>query len=73
MVMFLVKLWCIFLDVLQSSEKTEFLGNRKNMLMETLTKAYEDLVFNLTVGRKKSLGNKAASLAKELVKRKMEN
>ena len=73
MVMILVKLWCILLDVLQSSEKTEFLSNGKNVLMETLTKASEDFVFNLPIGRKKGPGNKAASSAKELVKREMEN
>ena len=64
--MFLVKLWCIFLDVLPSSEKIEFLSNGKNVLMDTLTKASEKPAFNLP-------GNKAASLAKELVKREMEN
>ena len=52
--MILVKLWCILLDVLQSSEKTEFLSNGKNVLMETLTKASEDPVFNLPIGREKS-------------------
>ena len=71
--MFLVKLWCIFLDVFQSSEETEFLNNGKNVLMETLTKAFEDPVFNLPIGRKKASENKAASLAKELMKREMEN
>ena len=71
--MLLVKLWCILLDVLQSSEKTEFLSNGKNVLMETLTKASEDPVFNLTIGNKERPGDKAASLAKELVKREMEN
>ena len=62
----------IFLEMLQSSEKTGFLSNRKNVLMETLTKASKDPVFNLPIGRKKSLANKAASLPKELVKREME-
>ena len=59
--------------MLQSSEKTEFLNNGKNLLMEILTKASEDPVFNLTIGKKESRGNKAASLAKELVKKEIEN
>ena len=66
MVIFLVKLWCIFLDVLPSSEKTEFLSNGKNVLMKTLTKASEDPVFNLPIDREKRPRNKAASLATEL-------
>ena len=41
--------------------------------METLTKAFQDPVFNLPIGREKTPENKAASLAKELVKREMEN
>ena len=53
---------------MQSSKKTEFLRNGKNVLMETLTKASEDPVFNLPIGKKESPGTKAASLAKELVK-----
>ena len=58
---------------MQSSEKTEFLSNEKNVLMQTLTKASEEPVFNLTIGKKESQGNKVASLAKELVKREIEN
>ena len=61
----------IVLDVLQSSEKTEFLSNWRNVLIETLVKASEDAVFNLSIGKKESPGNKAANLAKELVKREM--
>ena len=53
---------------MQSSKKTEFLRNGKNVLMETLTKASEDPVFNLPIGKKENPGIKAASLAKELVK-----
>ena len=59
--------------MLQSSEKTEFLNNGNNVLLETLEKASEDPVFNLKIGKKESPGNKATSLAKELVKREMEN
>ena len=59
--------------MLQSSEKTEFLSNGKNVLPETLAKASEDPVFNLKIGKKGSPINKTASLAKELVKREMEN
>ena len=59
--------------MLQSSEKTEFLSNGKNVLPETLAKASEDPVFNLKNGKKGSPINKTASLAKELVKREMEN
>ena len=76
MVMFFLKIYGVYfivIDVLQSSEKTEFLSNGKNVLMETLVKASEDAVFNLSIGKKESTGNKAASLAKELVKREMEN
>ena len=36
--------------MLQSSEKTEFLRNGKNVLLETLAKASEDPVFNLKIG-----------------------
>ena len=71
--MFLVKFWCIFLDVLQSSEKTEFLSNGQNLMIETSRKTSEDPVFNLTIGKKGSPRNKAAGLAKDLVKREMEN
>ena len=53
MVMFLVKLWCIFLDVLPSSEKIEFLSNGKNVLMDTLTKASEDLFLTYQLVGKK--------------------
>ena len=53
MVMFLVKLWCIFLDVLPSSEKTKFLSNGKNVLMDTLTKASEDLFLTYQLVGKK--------------------
>ena len=59
--------------MLQSSEKTEFLSNGKNVLLETLGKASEDPVFNLKIGKKESPENKAANLAKELMKREMEN
>ena len=59
--------------MLQSSQKTEFLSNGKNVLMETLTKDSEDLVFNLKTGKKESPGNKAAGLAKELAKKEIEN
>ena len=59
--------------MLQSSENTEFLGNGNNVLPETLAKASEDHVFNLKIGKKESPGNKEASLAKEFVKREMEN
>ena len=71
-IMFLVKLSCIFLDVLQSSEKTKFLSNGKYVLMETLTKASEYPVLNLTVGKKESPVNQAAGLAEKLVKREIE-
>ena len=57
----------------QSSEKVEFLSNGKNVLLEILAKASEDPVFNLKIGKKESPGNKAACLAKELMKREMEN
>ena len=40
--------------MLQSSEKTEFLRNGKNVLLETLAKASEDPVFNLKIGKKKA-------------------
>ena len=59
--------------MLQSSEKTEFLSNGKNVLLETVGKASEDPVFNLKIGKKESPENKAANLAKELMKREMEN
>ena len=59
--------------MLQSSEKTEFLRNGKNVLLEILAKASEDPVFNFKIGKKESPGNKAASFAKELIKREMEN
>ena len=36
--------------MLQTSEKTEFLRNGKNVLLETLAKASEDPVFNLKIG-----------------------
>ena len=74
--MFFLKIYGVYfivIDVLQSSEKTEFLSNGKNVLMETLVKASEDAVFNLPIDKKESPGNKAVSLAKELVKREMEN
>lgn len=51
--------------MLQSSEKTEYLSSGKNMFMGTLTEASEGSVFNLTIGKKESLGNTAAGLAKE--------
>ena len=73
MVMFLVKRWCVFLDVLQSSEKTEFLNNGKNVLMEPLKKASEGSVFNLAIDEKEIPGNKAASLSDKLVKKEMGN
>ena len=57
----------------QSSEKVEFLSNGKNVLLEILAKASEDPVINLKIGKKESPGNKAACLAKELMKREMEN
>ena len=53
---------------MQSSKKTEFLRNGKNVLMKTLTKPPEDPVFNLPICKKESPGTKAASLAKELMK-----
>ena len=40
------------------------------MFMGTLTEASEGSVFNLTIGKKESLGNTAAGLAKEWLKRK---
>ena len=43
------------------------------MLPETSAKASEDLVFNLKIGKKENPGNKEATLAKEFVKREMEN
>ena len=51
--------------MLQSSEETEYLGNGNNVLLKTLAKDSEDLVFNLKIGVKESPGNKAASLAQE--------
>ena len=43
------------------------------MFMGTLTEASEGSVFNLTIGKKESLGNMAAGLAKEFMKKEMEN
>ena len=59
--------------MLQSSDKTEFLSNGNNLLVETLTKPSEDPVFHLTIGMKESPGNKTTTLAKELMKMEIEN
>ena len=56
MVMFFLKIYGVYfivIDVLQSSEKTEFLSNGKNVLLEILAKASEDPVFNLKIGKKR--------------------
>ena len=57
----------------QSSEKVEFLSNGKHVLLEILANDSEDPVINFKIGKKESPANKAASLAKELMKREMEN